>query len=311
MMPSAAGKRRGKGALFVWLGVAGVAVGVVLIVLLSSGGGGGGALLASLAAELPACERFEFMDFDVIGDLGTDKVQGLGAAAGLPGISSEELDGLFPKGKRGAVAIARTDTERVRIHCPRALEEAALAKLLESHGYEKKSADGVELWVTDGGEQGVALKKGRIYSGLTGVVKDIVLGKLAPEKTMAGSEGCRELLRHLPASPAVVEMRQHSRGASGRSDRPMPSWSSEDIGVVGGRVEARKLGLFGDAEEVKMALKELEQGKSEIEADAKQGRDVPFRNLEFESLHSATRGNLVIITCTFRRTGAGAPAPAK
>ncbi len=313
MMPFPAPRRGGKAALFVWLAVAAVAVGVALFFILSSGGGGGGALLSGLAAELPASERFEFKDLDAMESLGENVGRNMDDATGLPSSLNDDLEQVFPKGKRGSVAVARTGGDRVQVYCPRALDEAAFTKLLESSRFEKKSEGGVELWVRQGGgDDCVAMKKGRVYSGDEELVVAVVSGKLAGEKTLARAEGCRELLAQLSSSPASVEMRKESRsGSVGRDGVPEPSWYAQEMSVTSSRVRMRMLALFASAEDAEKADAKLKEERPKIEESMKRGRGLPVRDVEFESLDWSRSGTLLVMTGTFRRTGEGGSPPGK
>jgi hypothetical protein len=313
MVPQQARKGGGKGVLFALLGAGAAAAAVVLFFLLSAGRGGGGGSAAGLAAELPAGDRFEFVDLDAIDELGEEAVREFNSPpVALPRVLHDKLADLVPKGRRGVGALVRADAARVRVYCPQSLDEAALAKLLESSGFQKKSEGGAELWVqgTARGEC-VAASKGRIYSGDERLVKDVVQGKVAAERTMARCEGGRELLASASSSAAAVSLRKDSRGASSGSGKPRPTWMAQEIGASGSRVQARLLALYATAEDAEKGTKEFEGERPEMEARMKQGRNLPVKNAEFVSLDYARRGTLLVVTATLRRTAGGASPPGK
>jgi len=297
MMPRPAGGRGGKVVLFVALAAVAVAGGVAAFLFLA---GGGGASPASLAAELPAGDEFEFVDVDAMRELGDE----------VPPRYYKCVS-LNPFGKQGVVATVETDGGRVVAQCP--ADQSELMKLLRQKAHESSQdlAGGARLWFSGGATgESLGMREGRIYSGPEATVRDMLLGRFPADKTVAGSQGFRELLARVSSSPVSVEIRK-GRGTDLAGAKP--SWVAEEVSVTSSRLRKRCLALFDRVEDARQAVEALRKEKQDTEASMKSRTTNPFafRNVQFEALDCEQRGAMVIVTFTFRRTGGGERTPGK
>lgn len=301
--PSAARSK----ALPVALGLAaGALVMLVVLVLLLSGGGPPG---AGLLAELPAGTVATLVDLDAAGGADGLRDRELSDAAGLPEGLGEKLLAMLPKGRRGVVAavFGERDVEpQLSIHQPRALRESAFIRLLEENGYERDRESLLRVWLPRKSRGPcVALHRGRIYSGSAELVKNVIGGALASERTFAHQRGCRELIRELASSAAVLLVHSGPEsfwGAPPGTVRPDATAAEET--VSGSRSTLRFLWQCERSEDAARMLEELQRAQQELESRLGGARFAEVRSgWKFERLVLARTGNVVTLTATYRRSG--------